>query len=143
MSSPETSPSQRVTLATNPEQPVTVTATVVKVEHREDTGILGPRIGLDAWLDVTFPGDHHPHTHNLSRLVDEPCWLLDAYFSPAGLPGISHGFGAREVNKQGIVPELEALLDQAALQHGLASAIGPGVPLVLANHHVSEATSDD
>jgi hypothetical protein len=148
MTSPTTSPtttaSQTVTLAGEPgEDPLTITAAVVRVERKEETDFLGSRIGLDAHLQLTFPGDEHPHAFFLSRLVDEPCWVLDAHFGPNGYPHFSNGFGARYLKLRGIAAELEALLDQAACGLGLVEAIGPGVPLVLAEPATEQSGDQD
>lgn len=123
-------PDREVVLAGD--DPVTVTATVVRVERRDEPGIFGRMIGLDATLHVLFPGDSDPDSLSLSRLVGEPFWLQDAHFGPNGFPHFSHGFGSRCVKKHGIPPELEALLDEAARARGLAAEIGPDIPLTLA-----------
>lgn len=133
-----------VTLAGNPgEQPVTVVASVVHLQIREESSFLGRMLGIEAQLDVLFPGDNRPHTYYLSRLVGEPCWVQDAHFGPNNFPYFSNGFGARYLKLTGIARELELLLDQAARGRGLVDEIGPKVPLVLPNHEVSEATNDD
>lgn len=110
---------------------LSVTATVVNVERREENGIYGRMIGLDARLDVLFADDTQPHSYFLSRLVDEPFWVQDAHFGPNSFPHFSHGFGARYLRLRGIHPALEALLDEAARTRGLADEIGPDIPLVL------------
>ncbi|MFI6029493.1 hypothetical protein [Amycolatopsis magusensis] len=115
------------------DDPVTVTATVVSVERRDEPGIFGPMIGLDAQLEIVLPGRAEPHTYFLSRLVGEHRWMQDAYFGGNGYPGFSHGFGSRCVQKQGVVLEVEALLDEAARIRALATEIGPGIPLTLAD----------
>lgn len=125
--------SQTVTFPAEPgEEPVSVTAAVMSIQRREENGVYGRMVGLDARLHVTLPGDTAPHSYFLSRLVDERDWVQDALFGPTGYPHFSDGFGARYTKLTGIAPELEALLDQAALQLGLAEQIGPDLPLVLA-----------
>jgi hypothetical protein len=109
----------------------TVTATVVSVERREESGILGHMVGLDVRLHVGFGDDADPHSYFLSRLVGEPYWVQDAYFGANGVPRFSHGFGARCLKLRGIHPGLEAVLDEAASILGLAAEIGQGIPLVL------------
>ncbi|MDA3644363.1 hypothetical protein LZ318_30875 [Saccharopolyspora indica] len=142
MTSPETGTSQRVTLAAQPgEEPVTVTATVVKVERRAETSFVGRLVGLDAHLDVLFPSSDQPDTYFLSRLYGEPCWVQDAHFGPNGFPYFSNGFGARYLKMTGIALELEALLDQAALERRLVKEIGPEVPLVLAETDASQPST--
>ncbi|GAB3162125.1 hypothetical protein GCM10027258_80520 [Amycolatopsis stemonae] len=123
-------PAREVVLAGD--TPVTVTASVVSVERRDEPGIFGPMVGLDAQLAVVLPGRTEPNTYFLSRLVGEQCWMQDAVFGANGYPGFSHGFGSRCVQKQGIVAELEALLDEAARTRGLVAEIGPDIPLTLA-----------
>lgn len=124
----------RDVVLTNPdtgEELSTVTATVVSVEHREENGIYGPMVGLDAQLHVLFAGDTDPHSYFLSRLVEEEYWVQDAHFGPSSFPHFSNGFGARYLKLRGIHPALEALLDEAARARGLAAEIGPDIPLVL------------
>lgn len=113
------------------EELATVTATVVSLKQRQETGIYGRMVGLDAHLDVLFPGDAGPHSYFLSRLVKEPFWVQDAHFGPNGFPHFSNGFGARYLKVRRIHPALAALLDEAARALGLAARIGPDVPLVL------------
>lgn len=113
------------------DDPVTVTATVVDITHKEEIGVFGRMVGLDAHLQVLFPSAGKPHSYSLSRLVDEPFWVQDAHFGPNCFPYFSHGFGARYLKLRGIHPALEALLDEAALARDLAAEIGPDIPLVL------------
>ncbi|MGW4527801.1 hypothetical protein [Amycolatopsis sp. NPDC004378] len=125
----------RAVVLTDPdtgEELSTVTATVVSVEHREENGIYGPMVGLDARLHVLFSDDTQPHSYFLSRLLEEEYWVQDAHFGPTSFPHFSHGFGARYLKLRGIHPALEALLDEAARTRGLATAIGPDIPLTLA-----------
>ncbi|WP_406690344.1 hypothetical protein REH65_31235 [Saccharopolyspora sp. ID03-671] len=119
-----------VTLDGNPgEQPVTVCATVPNLQRREETSFLGRVVGLEAQLDVLFPGDNRPHTYYLSRLVGEPCWVQDAHFGPNNFPYFSNGFGARYLKLTGVAPGLERLLDQAARGRGLVDEDRPrGAP---------------
>jgi hypothetical protein len=124
-------PAREVALAGD--DPVTVTATVVSVERRDEPGIFDRMIGLDAILHIQFHGDSHLDSVMLSRLVEEPYWLQDAHFGPNGFPDFAHGFGSRCVKKHGIPPELESLLDEAARTRGLAAEIGPDIPLTLAD----------
>lgn len=112
-------------------EPMTVTAAVLTVEHRSETGIHGRMIGLEAHLRVLLPGATAPDGYFLSRLVGEPWWVQDSHFGPTGFPYFSHGFGARYMTLRGIDPALEALLDEAARTRGLAAEIGPDTPLVL------------
>lgn len=131
--------SQAITLGTEDgESPLTVAATVVCVERREEPDFFGGvRLGLSAQLAVTVPPDTRPRRYFLSRLVGESDWVVDALFGPNGYPHFSHGFGARYLRLRGVAPELEDLLDQGALSQGLVQAIGRNVPLVLA-----EVTTD-
>jgi hypothetical protein len=141
MSSPTSTPRQNVTLAGEPgDEPLSVTATVEHVTRRQENGIYGRMVGLDALLHLLYPGDKRPHSYCLSRLVDEPCWVQDAHFGPTGFPHFSNGFGARYLKLRGIHPALEALLDEVTRAHGLAVEIGPGIPLILTA--TSPATSD-
>ncbi|MDT7784998.1 MAG: hypothetical protein QOF58_3417 [Pseudonocardiales bacterium] len=129
------------------EELATIAATVVKVVRKEERGVLAylasarqkeadPRfgwlIGLEAQLQVATADKPAPDTYFLSRLVDEPYWLLDGHFGPNGVPRFSHSFGERYLNKQRIHTALEALLDEAVRTLGLAAEIGPDIPLVLA-----------
>jgi len=123
------------------DDPVTVTATVLDIKHSEEIGVHGRLVGLEARLHVLFPGAGDPHSYFLSRLVDEPFWVQDAHFGPGGFPHFSHGFGARYLKLRGIHPALEALLDEAALDRGLAAEIGPDIPLVLPAGNRADADS--
>ncbi len=115
------------------EEPRTVTATVVSIARRAEPGIFGHMVGLETMLHVVFPGGTSPHRFSLSRLVGEYYWLQDAHFGPNGMPHFVHGFGSRCTKKRDVVPELAALLDEAARAAGLVVAIGDGVPLELAS----------
>ncbi|CRK57056.1 hypothetical protein [Alloactinosynnema sp. L-07] len=110
----------------------TVTATVVTIERREENGILGRMVGLDANLLIQFAGATDAHSYHLSRLVDETYWVQDAHFGPNSYPYFSNGFGARYLKPRLIHAALETLLDEAALARSLATGIGPETPLVLA-----------
>lgn len=127
--------SQPIVLAADEdgETPLTVAATVVCVERREEPDFLGgSRVGLSAQLHITIPPDTRPHSYFLSRLIGESAWVIDALFGSNGYPHFSHGFGARYLRLRGIAPELEDLLDQNARDQGLVHAIGREVPLLLA-----------
>lgn len=113
------------------EELATVTATIVSLKHRQETGIYGRMVGLDARLNVLFSGDAHPHSFFLSRLVKESFWVQDAHFGPNGFPYFSNGFGARYLKVRGIHPALAVLLDEAARALGLTAQIGLDIPLVL------------
>lgn len=95
-----------------------MTATVVSLEHRQETDFGGTRAGLSAHLQVGEP----PHSYFLSRLVGETDWIIDAHFGPQGMPYHCHGFGARYLQVRAIAPELAKLLDQQAHELGLSSA---------------------
>lgn len=143
MPSPTTATSHTVTFPADPgEEPTIVTATVERVERREENGVYGPMVGLDAQLKVLFPGAEAPESYFLSRLVDETWWVQDAHIGSSGFPDFSHGFGARYLRLKGIAAELEVLLDQVARDLGLVTAIGPDVPLVLAAPAVEPADDD-
>jgi hypothetical protein len=133
MPTPQTPSWHTITLAdASGNDPVTVTAAVARVARKQENGVYGAMVGLEAVLYLTFPGEERPHSYHLSRLVGEPYWVQDAHFGPTSVPFFCHGFGARYTKLRGVAPELEALLDQAARQQGLIEAIGPDVPLVLA-----------
>jgi hypothetical protein len=133
-----TTASQTITLAgESGETSVTITATVITMERTVERDFLGVRDGLSAQLEVTVPPQDGPNTYFLSRLVNESHWVVDALFGSNGYPHFSHGFGARYLRLQGVVPELEDVLNQHAHDHGLVQALERGVPLVLA-----EASSD-
>jgi hypothetical protein len=139
MTPPPTPSCHTVTLTdASGKHPMTVTAVVARVARRQENGVYGPMVGLEAQLHLTFPGEKQPDSYHLSRLVDEPHWVQDAHFGPGSVPYFCHGFGARYTKLRGVVPELEALLDQAAREQGLVEAIGPDVPLVLASTRTSE-----
>jgi hypothetical protein len=130
--------SHTITFAAEPgETPVTVTATVISMECKQERDFLGVRHGLSAQLEVTVAPAVGPRTYFLSRLVGESDWVVDALFASNGFPHFSHGFGARYLRLRGVAPELEDLLDQHARDHGLVQAIGRGVPVVL-----TDATPD-
>jgi hypothetical protein len=108
-----------------------VSAIVVSVERREESGIFGDVVGLDARLDVRVGDDAQPHRYFVSRLLDEPHWVQDAHLWPNGRLDFSNGFGARYLKLHGLHPGLEALVDEAACSLGLAGEIGPDIPLAL------------
>lgn len=126
-------PARAVTLPSpaTGEDPVTVTATIVTIKRRDEPGAFSRVVGLDATLNILFPGDSTPDSLSLSRLIGETFWLQDSHIGPTGYPHFVHGFGSRSVQKHGVPPELEALLDEAARSRGLAAEIGPDIPLVL------------
>ncbi|WNV83124.1 hypothetical protein [Umezawaea sp. Da 62-37] len=125
------------------DNPATVTATVLTIEHREEIGVLGRMVGLDAHLHLLMPGATKPHSYFLSRLVGEPHWVQDAHFGPNGYPTFSHGFGARYLKLTGIHTALEAILDEAATARNLATEIGPDIPLALPRTADTELTTPD
>lgn len=123
--------------------PVTVTATLTRLERREEPGIYGRMIGLNACLTITAHTGSAPDrtdSYCLSRLVDETDWIIDAQFGPNGIPRHSNGFGARYLTVRTIAPELADLLDREAVRRGLAHTIGRNVRLVLPE---DDASSDD
>jgi len=62
MSSPTSTSRQNVTLAGEPgDEPLSVTATVEHVTRRQENGIYGRMVGLDALLHLLYPGDKRPH----------------------------------------------------------------------------------
>lgn len=119
-------------------KPVQVSATVVEIARRAETGILGPVVGLDAHVRVAFARGGVRRTLFVSRLVGEPHWVIDAKFGGNAFPFFSNGFGARARHLRGVPRELEALLDQAAQLRELVERIGPNLPLVLAGEAASE-----
>jgi hypothetical protein len=124
--------------------PLTVAAAVITIERKEESDILaGVRLGLYAQLDVTVPPGTRPHSYFLSRLVTESTWVVDALFGPNGYPYFSNGFGARYLRLRGIAWELADLLDHEARDRGLATGIGRGIPLVLAEDTESPTSSQD
>lgn len=113
----------------------TLTAIVTEMRKREeacDPLLGGDRIGLEAHLQLLQGGEDKATSYFLSRLVGEPCWIIDAKFGPHGYPHFSHGFGARYLKLKGILPELGDLLDTLARKQDLAARIGRDIPLVLA-----------
>jgi hypothetical protein len=127
-------PAREVTLGANgAAEQTTVTATVVHIQRRDETSFFGPAVGLEGQLEILTVGAKRTGCYFVSRLVDEPYWVIDAHFAANGAPIFSHGFGARYTKLTGLHPALEALLDEAARDRGLAAEIGPEVPLVLAS----------
>lgn len=134
--------STTITLAVkNDKNSLTVQVAVVAVVRKQEPGVLAIRLGLHAQLDITVPGGTDPHRYFVSRLVGERFWLQDAHLWPHGYPHFSHGFGSRCAKKYGIPAEVAALLDQEALRLGLVAALGPHVPLALAEPSAGPATA--
>lgn len=139
-SNPPILPARRVVLSG--EEGTAVTATVTSVQRRENDGVYGHIIGLEAHLQLVFPDNDQPYTYVMSRLVDEPYWVIDGLFGPNSFPHFNNGFGARYLKLRGVARELEALLDEAARRQGLVRASAPNTPLVLADPSAQVSTGD-
>ncbi|MCD9904262.1 hypothetical protein LUR56_37965 [Streptomyces sp. MT29] len=112
----------------------TLTITVGPVEKRtEPDGFGGTRTGLEARLDLLAPGAEKPVTFFLSRLTDEPEWVIDAKFGPNGFPHFSHGFGSRVTVAKTVIPEIADLLDDVVRDRAIVAHIGRGIPLDLSH----------
>ncbi|MFB8023569.1 hypothetical protein ACFC36_33905 [Streptomyces rubiginosohelvolus] len=112
----------------------TLSVTVGKVAIRtEPDGFGGSRTGLEARMDLLAPGAEKPVTYSLSRLTDEPEWVIDAKFGPNGFPHFSHGFGSRVTRARTVIPEVADLLDDVVRDRGVVRHIGRGVPLSLSS----------
>ncbi|MFJ5120882.1 hypothetical protein [Kitasatospora sp. NPDC088548] len=109
----------------------TVFVAVVKVERREESGIFGPVVGLDAHLRATTAPQAEPQSMFYSRLAGETRWTADAHFGPNGFPHFSHGFGSLITRARVLTREIAALVDSEALRAGLVEAIDQENPLVL------------
>jgi hypothetical protein len=133
-----TDTTETITIDGGDDAPFAVTATVTSLQRREEPGIHGLMVGLDAHLTVTFTDAQRSCSYFLSRLVGEVNWIIDAEFGSNGMPRHSNGFGARYLKVYAIAPELGDLLDREALRSGLAQSIGRGVPLVLADKAVDD-----
>lgn len=133
---------QSVTIDRRDAVPITVTATVITVERKQERGIFGVLLGLSAHLHVAFRSGERPHSYFLSRLVGEQDWIIDEHFGPNSQPYYSHGFGARYLRVHAIAPELADLLDEHARRRGLAPTIGRDVPLTLTDDTSKNTTED-
>lgn len=102
-----------------------MTATVISLEHKQETDFGHTRAGLSAHLQIGEP----PHSYFLSQLVGETGWIIDAHFGPQGMPYYCHGFGARYLKVRAIAPELANLIDRQAHERGLSYNISQDPPL--------------
>lgn len=137
-----TETTETITIGSGDGDPFTVTVTVNSMRRREEPGIYGLTVGLDAHVIVTFTATQRTVSYFLSRLVGEVFWIIDAEFAANGMPRHSNGFGARYLKVYAIAPELSDLLDREARRHGHAQAIGRDVPLVLPDNEAGEHSNE-